>query len=156
MKTRKINRKYHTNLYNIVASKVVITENTAKHSVDEYLRNAMKKAHKERTKAPEDAWEAYVELVNELVQNTAYTVILKNKLHEAVIKNGRSKAFALGYTHKGRTIRLIMTDNLYNKCETLASAYHHINDANKKLHNTIEVTVDESDVITDILKMMLA
>ncbi len=160
MKTRKINRKYKVNLYNIVPKTVEVKENECKHTVDEFLRNAMRElksnytdAQKELVKrATDTTFEAYVELAQTLTQRTQYTVNVQNlKKHNATIKRANRNVMGLGYVTRSQLVRLICTDEIYEKVVDDAKQFHHINDKNKKLHHTIEVAVDNSDVLTKIL-----
>lgn len=160
MKTRKINRKYKVNLYNITPSKVVVTEHDTKHTVDEYLRLAMHQLKSNYTdaqktlvkKATDTTFEAYVELAETLTQHTQYSVNVQNlKKHNATIKKANKNVMGLGYVTRTQLVRLICTDEIFEKVADDVKAFHHMNEKNKLMHHTIEINVDNSDLMTKIL-----
>ena len=160
MKTRKINRKYKVNLYNITPSKVIVTENKCKQTVDAYLYNMMRELKSNYTEAQKTlvkestdmTFEAYVDLAESLTQHTQYTVNVQNlKKHNATIKKANKNVMGLGYVTRTQLVRLICTDEIYEKVADDAKAFHHMNEKNKKMHHTIEINVDNSDILTKIL-----
>lgn len=83
MKTRKINRKYRTNLCNITPSRVVVSNHDAEYEISEFLRNMMRQY---------DANERSREFTEQTFDFSIYDYET-SRYNEENVRNRRSKTF---------------------------------------------------------------
>ena len=83
MKTRKINRKYRTNLCNITPSRVRVAEHDAEYEISEFLRNMMRQY---------DASERSREFTEQTFDFSIYDVET-SRYNEENVRNRRSRTY---------------------------------------------------------------
>ena len=157
MKKTIVTKAYVANIEKAIAEKKAEKKAEADRMLAEVLAEAKAEAEKKITIRPNDdeSFLAFIDAMQCIAKQFDIR-ITKMKTHEAIayIKNTHKKAFAFGQTKK--IFRILLTDTLYEKVESIADKYHHINEANKQLHHTIETRLEDSDLMTEILVKALA
>jgi len=157
MKKTIVTKKYIADIEKAIEAKKAEAKAEADKVLAEVLAEAKAEAEKKVTFRPNDD-ESFLAFIDAMqcIAKQFDVKITKMKTHEAIayIKNTHRKAFAFGQTRK--IFRVLLTDALYSKVEDIAEQFHHINEANKQLHHTIECRLEDSDLITDIVAKALA
>lgn len=157
MKKTIVTKKYIADIEKAIEAKKAEAKAEADKVLAEVLAEAKAEAEKKITFRVNDdeSFLAFVDCVQSIAKKFDLR-ITKMKTHECIayIANTHKKVFALGQTRK--IFRVLLSDALYEKVADIADTYHHLNEANKQLHHTIETRLEDSDIISDIIVKALA